>query len=124
MKEIAARDLQPQREEMPRLEAIEYFKTKRNDPYKAEILETIAKDEENVSLYHQGEFTDLCRGPHLPTTKKINAVKLMSVSGSYWRGDENRQILQRIYGISFPKDKDLESHLEAIEEAKRRDHRK
>ena len=124
MKEIAARDLQPQREEMPRLEAIEYFKTKRNDPYKVEILETIAKDEENVSLYHQGEFTDLCRGPHLPTTKKINAVKLMSVSGSYWRGDENRQILQRIYGISFPKDKDLESHLEAIEEAKRRDHRK
>src|SRR5690606_24039702 len=65
-----------------------------------------------------------CRGPHLPTTKKLNAVKLMSVSGSYWRGDENRQILQRIYGISFPKDKDLESHLEAIEEAKRRDHRK
>jgi threonyl-tRNA synthetase len=124
MKEIAARDLQPQREEMPRLDAIEYFKTKRNDPYKVEILETIAKDEENVSLYHQGDFTDLCRGPHLPSTKKINAVKLMSVSGSYWRGDENRQILQRIYGVSFPKDKDLEAHLEAIEEAKRRDHRK
>ncbi len=124
MKEIAGRDLKPQREEMPRLDAIEYFKSKRNDPYKVEILETIAKDEDNVSLYHQGEFTDLCRGPHLPTTKKINAIKLMSVSGSYWRGDENRQILQRIYGISFPKDKDLESHLEAIEEAKRRDHRK
>ncbi len=124
MKEIAARDLQPVREEMPRLEAIEYFKTKRDDPYKVEILETIAKDEENVSLYHQGEFTDLCRGPHLPTTKKINAIKLMSVSGSYWRGDENRQMLQRIYGVSFPKDKDLQAHLDKIEEAKKRDNRK
>ena len=124
MKEIAGRDLHPVREEMPRLEAIEYFKSKRDDPYKVEILETIAKDEDNVSLYHQGEFTDLCRGPHLPTTKKINAVKLMSVSGSYWRGDENRQMLQRIYGVSFPKDKDLQAHLDKIEEAKKRDNRK
>lgn len=124
MLEIAARDLHPVREELPRLEAIEYFKTKREDPYKVEILETIAKDEDTVSLYHQGEFTDLCRGPHLPTTDKIKSVKLMSVSGSYWRGDENRQMLQRIYGVSYPKDKDLQAHLDRIEEAKKRDNRK
>ncbi|MCB0724946.1 MAG: threonine--tRNA ligase [Ignavibacteriae bacterium] len=124
MKEIAARDLHPVREELPRQDAIEYFKTKRNDPYKVEILETIAKDEDVVSLYHQGEFTDLCRGPHLPTTDKIKAVKLMSVSGSYWRGDENRQMLQRIYGISFPKEKELQAYIDKIEEAKKRDNRK
>lgn len=124
MIEIAERDLKPKREELPRLEAIEYFKTKRDDPYKVEILEDIAKDEEVVSLYHQGEFTDLCRGPHLPTTKKVSNVKLLSVSGSYWRGDENRQMLQRIYGISFPKKKQLDEYLERIEEAKKRDHRK
>jgi threonyl-tRNA synthetase len=82
MLEIAKRDLKPVREELPRLEAIEYFKTKRPDPYKVEILETIAVNENVVSLYHQGNFTDLCRGPHLPTTAKLKAVKLTSVSGS------------------------------------------
>ena len=88
------------------------------------FLETIAKDEENVSLYSQGEFTDLCRGPHLPSTAKVKAIKLMSVSGSYWRGDEKRQMLQRIYGISFPKQKELDEYLKNLEEAKKRDHRK
>ena len=122
--EIAKRDLKPVREEKPRLEAIEYFKTKRPDPYKVEILETIAKDESVVSLYHQGEFTDLCRGPHLPTTAKVKAVKLLSVSGSYWRGDEKRQMLQRIYGITFPTQKEVDQYLKDLEEAKKRDHRK
>ena len=122
--EIAKRDLKPIRDEKPRLEAIEYFKTKRPDPYKVEILETIAGGEEVVSLYHQGEFTDLCRGPHLPTTAKVKAVKLLSTSGSYWRGDEKRQMLQRIYGISFPSQKELDQYLKDLEEAKKRDHRK
>jgi threonyl-tRNA synthetase len=122
--EIAKRDLKPVRDEKPRLDAIEYFKSKRVDPYKVEILETIASAEETVSLYHQGEFTDLCRGPHLPTTAKIKAVKLLSVSGSYWRGDEKRQMLQRIYGISFPTQKELDQYLKDLEEAKKRDHRK
>lgn len=124
MKEIAKRGLKPMRRELPRKEAIEFFKSKRKDPYKVEILETIAKDEDVVSLYEQGEFTDLCRGPHLPSTDKVKAVKLMSVSGSYWRGDENRQQLQRIYGISFPKQKELDEYLNWLEEAKRRDNRK
>ena len=124
MLEISKRDLKPVRIEMPRLEAIEYFKTKRIDPYKVEILEDIAKDEAVVSLYQQGNFTDLCRGPHLPTTAKVKAVKLLSVSGSYWRGDEKRQMLQRIYGVSFPSQKELDKHLKNLEEAKKRDHRK
>jgi threonyl-tRNA synthetase len=124
MIEISKRDLHPVREEMKRTDAIEYFKTKRIDPYKVEILEDIAKNEDVVSLYHQGEFTDLCRGPHLPTTAKLKNVKLLSVSGSYWRGDSNRQQLQRIYGIAFPKKKDLDEYLHLLEEAKRRDHRK
>jgi threonyl-tRNA synthetase len=124
MLEIAKRDLKPVREELPRLEAIEYFKTKRPDPYKVEILETIAVNENVVSLYHQGNFTDLCRGPHLPTTAKLKAVKLTSVSGSYWRGDEKRQMLQRIYGITFPTQKELDKYLKDLEEAKKRDHRK
>jgi threonyl-tRNA synthetase len=124
MKEITKRGLKPMRRELPRKEAIEFFKSKRKDPYKVEILETIAKDEDVVSLYEQGEFTDLCRGPHLPSTDKVKAIKLMSVSGSYWRGDENRQQLQRIYGISYPKQKDLDEYINFLEEARKRDNRK
>ncbi|MBL0108886.1 MAG: threonine--tRNA ligase [Ignavibacteria bacterium] len=124
MLEISKRDLRPARKEMKRTDAINYFISERKDPYKVEILETIAKDEENVSLYSQCEFTDLCRGPHLPSTSKVKAVKLLSVSGSYWRGDEKRQMLQRIYGISFPKQKELDEYLKNLEEAKKRDHRK
>ncbi len=122
--DIAKRDLLPVREVMKRADAIEYFKTKRKDEYKVEILETIAKDEELVSLYHQGDFTDLCRGPHLPNTGKIKAVKLLSISGSYWRGDEKNKMLQRIYGVTFPSQKELDQHLKNLEEAKKRDHRK
>ena len=124
MLEISKRDLKPLRQDLKRDEAIEYFKNKRKDLYKVEILETIAKDEAEVSLYGQGDFTDLCRGPHLPSTAKVKAVKLLSVSGSYWRGDEKRQMLQRIYGISFPKQKELDEYLKNLEEAKKRDHRK
>ncbi|MCX7833803.1 MAG: threonine--tRNA ligase [Ignavibacteria bacterium] len=124
MYEISKRNIKPVREEMPRDKAIEYFKTKRPDPYKVEILETIANNEEVVSLYHQGSFTDLCRGPHLPSTSKVKAIKLLSVSGSYWRGDEKNRMLQRIYGITFPSKKELEKYLKDLEEAKRRDHRK
>ena len=124
MLEIAHRTLPTEREEMKHDEAVNYFKTKRIDPYKVEILEDIAKDEPVVSLYHQGGFTDLCRGPHMPTTAKLKNVKLLSVSGSYWRGDSNRQMLQRIYGISFPKKKELDEFLHLLEEAKKRDHRK
>lgn len=124
MLEIAKRDLNTQREELKREDAIAYFKSKRVDPYKVEILEDIAKNEDVVSLYHQGTFTDLCRGPHMPTTAKLKNVKLLSVSGSYWRGDSDRQQLQRIYGISFPKKKELDDYLNFLEEAKKRDHRK
>lgn len=124
MIEISKRNLKPVREEMKREDAIEYFKGKRADPYKVEILEDIAKDEDVVSLYHQGGFTDLCRGPHLPSTAKLKYVKLLNVSGSYWRGDSTRQMLQRIYGVSFPKKKELDEHLFMLEEAKKRDHRK
>ena len=109
---------------MPREKAIEYFKTVRKDEYKVEILETIAKDESVVSIYHQGDFSDLCRGPHLPCTGKLVAVKLLSTSGSYWRGDEKNKMLQRIYGISFPNKKELDKYLTDLEEAKKRDHRK
>lgn len=124
MIEISKRDLKPVRQDLKREDAIEYFKNKRKDLYKVEILETIAKDENEVSVYEQGEFTDLCRGPHLPSTSKVKAIKLLSVSGSYWRGDEKRQMLQRIYGISFPKQKELDEYLKNLEEAKKRDHRK
>jgi len=124
MVEISKQDLKMSRTDLKRTDAIEFFRYKRNDPYKVEILETIAKDEENVSLYSQGEFTDLCRGPHLPSTSKVKTVKLLSVSGSYWRGDEKRQMLQRIYGISFPKQKEMDEYLKNLEEAKKRDHRK
>jgi len=124
MLEIAKRNLTPERIEMPRSKAIEYFKKERIDPYKVEILETIASEEKIVSLYRQGGFTDLCRGPHLSSTSKLQAVKLLSVSGSYWRGDEKNKMLQRIYGITFPTKKELEQYIIQLEEAKKRDHRK
>lgn len=124
MAEISKRDLKPVREEMPREKAIEFFRTKRKDLYKVEILEDIAKDDKVVSVYHQGNFSDLCKGPHISSTSKIKSVKLLSVSGSYWRGDENRKMLQRVYGISFPTQKELDEYLKQLEEAKKRDHRK
>ena len=110
------------REEMSRDEAIELFK-KMGEHYKAEIIESIPQ-EEVISVYRQGEFIDLCRGPHVPTTGSIGAFKLTSVAGAYWRGDERNEMLQRIYGTAFASAKELRQHLMLIEEAKRRDHRK
>jgi len=124
MLEISKRDTPVQREEMSRLDAIQFFKTVRNDPYKVEILEETLKAVETVSLYHQGGFTDLCTGPHLPSTSKVKAVLLTNISSSYWRGDSAREQMQRIYGITFPSDKLLKEHVARLEEAKRRDHRK
>lgn len=124
MLEIAGRDIAIRREEMPHEQALRYFRENRKDPYKAEILEETLKDVPIVSVYHQDGFSDLCSGPHLPGTGKIRAVLLTNISASYWRGDANRESMQRIYGITFPSDKLLKEHVARIEEARRRDHRK
>ncbi|MEW6542816.1 MAG: threonine--tRNA ligase [Nitrospirota bacterium] len=107
--------------EMPRKEAAAFFR-QRGEPYKAEILESI--EEEVASLYDQGGFIDLCRGPHLPSTGRVGAIKLVSSAGAYWRGDERNPMLQRIYGTSFPTQAELDAHLAKLEEIKRRDHRR
>ena len=109
------------RMEMPRLEAVRFFK-ERGEQYKAEIIESLP--DETVSLYSQGNFIDLCRGPHLPSTGTVRALKLLSSAGAYWRGDERNPMLQRIYGTSFPTQAELDAHLAKLEEIKRRDHRK
>jgi len=121
MMKIIKEEARFERSEMPVAEAIKYF-TDLGENYKAEIISEI-KDPV-VSLYKTGEFTDLCRGPHIGLAKKIKAVKLMKLAGAYWRGDEKNRMLQRIYGISFPKKEMLEEHLKVLEEAKLRDHRK
>ena len=109
------------RKEISKKEALNYF-TKKQDPYKIELLEGL--EDGNITFYSQGNFTDLCKGPHIPNTSKIKAIKLLNIAGAYWRGDEKRNQLTRIYGVSFPKQKDLTKHLEMLEEAKKRDHRK
>lgn len=119
--EIVARDLPIERLEMPKEEAVRYFESE-NEPYKAHFARE--KGGEIVSAYRQEGFTDFCRGPHLPSTGKIRAFKLLSVAGAYWLGDERNKMLQRIYGTAFFSEKDLAEHLERLEEAKRRDHRK
>ena len=121
MAEIIGRDLPFSRSEISKTEAIEFFKSQ-GEPYKVELLEGLA--DETVSLYKQGNFTDLCRGPHIPSTGKINAFHLTSVAGAYWRGDERNPMLSRIYGVAFSDQASLDAHLKNIEEAKRRDHRK
>lgn len=121
MAEIIAARLPFARTSLPKSEAIDLFKRKK-EPYKIELLADIA--EKTVSIYQQGDFTDLCRGPHLPTTGDINAFKLLRVAGSYWRGDEKRPMLQRIYGTAFPDKQALKKYLEQLEEAKKRDHRR
>ena len=109
--------------EMDRKEAIKYYEDLR-EIYKVEILKDLGDDVEKVSFYKQGEFEDLCKGPHIPSIKPIKAIKLLSVSGAYWRGNEKNKMLQRIYGVSFPKKSMLDEHLEKLKEAKERDHRK
>ena len=111
------------RVELSKDRAINFFKEK-GDEYKLELLSEMDESNEVISIYNEGTFTDLCRGPHLPSTGKIKYVKLLNISGSYWRGDEKNKQLQRIYGISFPKKKMLDEYLHIIEEAKKRDHRK
>ncbi len=112
-----------ERVELSKEKAVEFFK-KQDDEYKLEILSELNDHEETISIYNEGSFTDLCTGPHLPSAGKIKYVRLLSVSGSYWRGDEHNKQLQRIYGISFPKKKMLDEYLVRLEEAKKRDHRK
>ena len=109
------------RKEITKKEAIDFFKAK-NDPYKLELLNEL--EDGTITFYNQGNFTDLCRGPHIPNTGYIKAVKLLSIAGAYWRGNENNKQLTRIYGITFEKQKDLNIYLEKLEEAKKRDHRK
>jgi len=121
MKELAKQKNKFIRKEIPKAEAVAYF-TEKNDEYKLELLEGL--EDGTITFYTQGEFTDLCRGPHIPHTGFIKSIKLMSIAGAYWRGDENRQQLTRIYGITFPKNKELNEYLELLEEAKKRDHRK
>lgn len=122
MKKIVASNARFERIEISREDAIQFFE-KRGDPYKIEIIRELPKDEK-VTLYKQGEFTDLCRGPHVSYTKKVKAFKLLSVAGSYWRGDEKKARLQRIYGTAFLTKEELDEHLARLEEAKSRDHRR
>jgi threonyl-tRNA synthetase len=121
MKELAKEKLVFERKEISKKDAINYF-TEKNDPYKLELLENL--EDGNITFYTQGNFTDLCRGPHIPDTGHVKAVKLTSIAGAYWRGDEKNKQLTRIYGITFPKQAELTEYLEKVEEAKRRDHRK
>ncbi len=121
MLELAKRSEVFERREVSKAEAIDYF-TKKGDPYKIELLQDLSDG--TITFYQQGDFTDLCRGPHLPHTGFIKAIKLLNVAGAYWRGNENNQMLTRIYGITFPKQKELDEHLRLLEEAKKRDHRK
>jgi len=118
---LAERNVPYRREEKKWEDAVEYFK-KKKDPYKLELLEELKG--ETITFYHQGNFTDLCYGPHIPATGRIKAIKLLSVAGAYWRGNEKNKMLQRVYGVTFPVKKELDEHLFRLEEAKRRDHRK
>ncbi|MEF7438360.1 threonine--tRNA ligase [Paenibacillus lautus] len=120
MLKIVQEDLPILRKEVGRKEAERIFQ---DDPYKMELIRELPEDEV-ISVYEQGEFVDLCRGPHLPSTGRIKAFKLMSVAGAYWRGDSDNKMLQRIYGTAFPKKSQLDEHLLLLEEAKKRDHRK
>ncbi|MEN9304632.1 MAG: threonyl-tRNA synthetase [Bacteroidota bacterium] len=121
MKELAKAKNAYIRQEISKAEAIAYF-TEKNDPYKLELLSEL--EDGTITFYTQGNFTDLCRGPHIPDTGHIKAVKLTAIAGAYWRGDEKNKQLTRIYGITFPKQAELTEYLERVEEAKRRDHRK
>lgn len=120
MKKITKEALPIERFTLPRQEALELMK---DEPYKVELITELPEDEE-ISFYRQGDFTDLCAGPHLPDTGRVKAFKLLSATGAYWRGDSNKKMLKRVYGVSFPKASILEEHLARLEEAKKRDHNK
>ena len=122
MAELSKRDIPVTRKVLPRDEAVAYFKSI-GEHYKAEIISSIPQGED-VSLYEEGDFTDLCRGPHVPSTGKLKVFKLMKVAGAYWRGDSKNEMLQRIYGTAWAKKEDLDAYLHMLEEAEKRDHRK
>jgi len=121
MLELAKTNSQFVRRDVSKSEALAYF-TEKGDPYKLELIDGLADG--SITFYQQGNFVDLCRGPHIPSTAPIKAIKLLSVAGAYWRGNEKNKMLKRIYGITFPKQKELEEYLHLLEEAKKRDHRK
>ncbi len=119
MKKIAKDGKRIVREEISKEDALEMFK---DDPYKVDLINGL--EDGNITIYRQGEFADLCRGPHVETVKKCKNFKLLKHSGAYWKGDANNKMLQRVYGICFDTKEELEAHLEALEEAKKRDHKK
>lgn len=121
MRELVKQNCALTRRDISKEDALKYF-TQKGDPYKVELITDL--EDGTITLYDQGNFTDLCRGPHLPSTGAIKAIKLLSIAGAYWRGDEKRKQLTRIYGVTFPKQKMLEDYLKLLEEAKLRDHRK
>ena len=122
MKKIVKEEFEVERYELPKDEAIDFMK-KLGEDYKVELIEGL-EEGSTISFYKQGEFTDLCAGPHLPNVKKVKAFKLLSVAGAYWRADQSNKMLQRVYGIAFEKKKDLDDYIQMMEEAKLRDHRK
>ncbi|MGB1885644.1 MAG: threonine--tRNA ligase, partial [Gammaproteobacteria bacterium] len=122
MAELAKRSIPVERSVMPRDDAVQFFRDM-GEAYKAEIIASIPSDEP-ISLYKQGEFIDLCRGPHVPDTGKLGAFKLMKIAGAYWRGDSNNEMLQRIYGTAWTDKKSLKAYLHRLEEAEKRDHRR
>ena len=122
MKKIVKQALPLERIEVSRQQALEWMREK-NEPYKVELIEDLPEGEK-ITFYRQGDFTDLCAGPHVTDTGKVKAFKLTSCTGAYWRGDSNRKMLQRIYGTAFTKKKEMEEYLARVEEAKKRDHRK
>lgn len=121
MKELAKKESVFGRREVSKAEALDFF-SRKNDPYKLELISELTDG--TITFYEQGNFTDLCKGPHIPHTGFIKAIKLLNVAGAYWRGNEKNKMLTRIYGITFPKQKELEEYLHLLEEAKKRDHRK
>lgn len=121
MKELAKRNSAYVRTEVGKAEALDYF-TRKEDPYKVELINDLRDG--TITFYQQGDFVDLCRGPHIPNTGPIKAIKLLNVAGAYWRGNEKNKMLTRIYGITFPKQKELDDYLHVLEEARKRDHRK
>src|SRR5580765_4383725 len=121
MNELAKQNNPYIRKETPKAEAVEYFMQK-GDEYKLDLLQNL--EDGNITFYTQGNFTDLCRGPHIPSTGLIKGIKLTSIAGAYWKGDEKNKMLTRIYGVTFPNQKELDEYLVLLEEAKKRDHRK
>jgi threonyl-tRNA synthetase len=121
IKELAKQESTFSRRDVSKAEALDYF-TKKGDQYKLELINGL--EDGSITFYQQGNFVDLCKGPHIPHTGFIKAIKLLNVAGAYWRGDEKNKMLTRIYGITFPKQKELEEYLHMLEEAKKRDHRK